>query len=100
VRVLLRPGTRANVPDPSAVEAVAGDLRDAPSVRAAAQGCTAIFHVGGLYSFSAGAAELSAVNVGGTRNVIDAARDVGARLVHTSSISTIGRMKGSVVPDE
>ena len=100
VRVLLRPGAIANVPVQSSVEAAHGDLRDAQSVRAAAEGCTAIFHVGALYSFFADAAELHAVNVEGTRNVLDAARAVGARLVHTSSISTIGGMQGGVIPDE
>lgn len=100
VRALLRPGTTPNVPGPTAVEPVSGDLRDAQSVRTAAEGCTAIFHVGGLYSFFADAAELAAINVGGTRNVLDAARHVGARVVHTSSISTIGGMRGGVVPDE
>lgn len=100
VRALLRPGATPNVPDPRAVEVVRGDLRAARSVRAAAHGCTAIFHAGGLYSFCAGAEELHATNVGGTRNVIAAARDVRARLVHTSSISTIGGMRGGTMPDE
>ena len=100
VRALLRPGTTANVATPSAVEAFAGDLRDAKSVRAAAEGCDAIFHVGGMYSFSVPAAELHAVNVDGTLHVVTAAREVGARLVHTSSISTIGGMRHGVVPDE
>ncbi|MDB4954952.1 MAG: hypothetical protein JWO36_2521 [Myxococcales bacterium] len=100
VRVLLRAGTEPNIPDPAAVEIVHGDLRDAHAVRAAAEGCAAIFHVGALYSFVADAAELHEINVGGTRNVIDAARVVGARLVHTSSISTIGGMRGGVIPDE
>jgi dihydroflavonol-4-reductase len=100
VRALLRTGTTPNVPGPSAIEAVPGDLRDAASVHAAAQGCDAIFHVGGLYSFFASAAELDATNVGGTRHVLDAARAVGARLVHTSSISTIGGMRHGEIPDE
>lgn len=100
VRALLRPGAVPNVPDPRAVEAVAGDLRDPRAVHAAARRCAAVFHVGGLYSFSAGAGELHAVNVIGTRHVIAAAREAGARLVHTSSISTIGGMRGGVLPDE
>ncbi len=100
VRALLRNGATSNVPRPSAVEAVFGDLRDARSVRTAAEGCSAIFHVGGLYSFLANRDELHATNVGGTRNVIEAARGVGARLVYTSSIGTIGGMRGGVLPDE
>jgi len=100
VRALLRPGTTPNVPGPHAIEVVAGDLRDAASVRAAAAGCTAIFHAGGLYSFFAPAAELHAINVGGTRHVVEAARQTGARLIHTSSISTVGGMRDGAIPDE
>jgi dihydroflavonol-4-reductase len=100
VRVLLRPGSVPNVPDPGAVEAVRGDLRDAGALCAAARGCDAIFHVGALYSFAAPAAEVLASNVGGTRNVIEAARQSGARLVYTSSIATIGGIRDGVIPDE
>ena len=74
VRVLLRAGSVPNLPQPGEVEIVRGDLRDAQAVCAAVSGCEAIFHVGALYSFSAPASEVLAVNVGGTRNVIAAAR--------------------------
>ncbi len=100
VRVLLRPGTAPNVPEPAALEIVRGDLRDAQAVRAAVEGCDAIFHVGALYSFAAPASEVLAVNVGGTRNVVDAVRSEGSRLVYTSSIATIGGMHDGVLPDE
>src|SRR5262249_18479292 len=60
----------------------------------------AIFHVGALYSFTAPESDILAVNVGGTRNVIEAARSEGARLVHTSSIATVGGMHDGVLPDE
>jgi dihydroflavonol-4-reductase len=69
-------------------------------VRAAARGCDAVFHAGALYSFSAPASEVLAVNVGGTRNVIDAVRAEGGRLVYTSSIATVGAMHDGVLPDE
>jgi len=100
VRVLLRPGAAPNVLDPTRVEIVRGDLRDASSVRAAAAGCTAIFHVGALYSFAAERDALHATNVEGTRNVLAAARAIDARVVYTSSISTIGGMRGGAMPDE
>jgi dihydroflavonol-4-reductase len=100
VRVLLRPGTSPNVPDPGDVEVACGDLRDAQAVCAAARGCDGIFHVGALYSFAAPASEVLAVNVGGTRNVIAAARAEGGRLVYTSSIATVGGMRDGVLPDE
>lgn len=100
VRVLLRPGTRPNVPEPTSVEITTGDLRDPDSLHRAATGCGAIFHVAALYSFAAEPALLHAINVGGTRDVIAAARRTGARLVYTSSISTIGGMRGDSPPDE
>jgi dihydroflavonol-4-reductase len=98
--VLLRAGSAPNLPDANAVEIARGDLRDAQAVSAAARGCDAIFHVGALYSFSAPAADVLASNVGGTRNVIAAARESGARLVYTSSIATIGGVRDGIVPDE
>ena len=100
VRALLRPGAAPNVPVPREIEVVTGDLRNPAAVRAAAEDCAAIFHVGALYSFHAPTAALDATNVDGTRHVIAAARATGARLVHTSSISTIGGMRGDTLPDE
>ena len=100
VRVLLRPGSEPNLADPAAVEVVRGDLRDAQALSSGARGCDAIFHVGALYSFAAPAAEVLASNVGGTRNVIEASRQSGARLVYTSSIATVGGVRDGVIPDE
>ncbi|MFL5445566.1 MAG: NAD-dependent epimerase/dehydratase family protein [Myxococcales bacterium] len=118
VRVLLRPGTSANLEDPStvcsglrpppvsgeagssALEIVRGDLRDAQAVAAAVDGCDAVFHAGAIYSFSAPESEILAVNVGGTRNVVDAVRRSGVRMVYTSSIATVGGMHDGVLPDE
>ena len=100
VRVFLRPGSMPNLDGADGIEIARGDLRDAQAVCAAAKGCDAIFHVAALYSFAAPAAEVLAVNVGGTRNVIEAARGAGARLVYTSSIATIGGMRDGVLPDE
>jgi dihydroflavonol-4-reductase len=100
VRVLARAGTRANVPRPNDVEHVRGDVRDAASLRSAIDGCDVVFHVAALYSLHAAATELHATNVDGTRNVIEAVRANGPRLVYTSSISTIGGMRGGVLPDE
>jgi dihydroflavonol-4-reductase len=100
VRALLRPGSSPNLDRKGDVEIVRGDLRDAASVLAAADGCDAIFHVGAVFSFSLPAAEILSVNVGGTRNVIAAARSTSARLVHCSSIAAVGGMRDGVLPDE
>jgi dihydroflavonol-4-reductase len=100
VRVLLRPGTAPNLPEAGDVEIARGDLRDGEAVSAAARGCDAVFHVGALYSFTAPASEVLAVNVGGTRNVIEAVHRSGGRLVYTSSIATVGGMRNGSLPDE
>ena len=71
------------------------DLRDADGLRREIAGCDAVFHVAALYSFDAPASELEAVNVGGTRNVLDACLAAGVRrLVHTSSCTTCGPVPG------
>ena len=77
------------------------DLRDAAGLRREIAGCDAVFHVAALYSFDAPEAELEAVNVGGTRNVLDACIAAGVqRLVHTSSCTTCGPVPGRVATEE
>jgi dihydroflavonol-4-reductase len=58
-------------------------------------GCDAVVNLASLYSYAAPAAELEAVNVGGTANVIAACRAAGVRrLVHTSTAGTCGPVRG------
>ena len=91
VRGLARPGGTPAAVLPDGVEPITGDLRDADAVRRAADGMDAIFHVAARYSLSRRrAAEVRAVNVGGTQVVIEAALREGVPLVHTSSVATIG----------
>src|SRR5918911_1548803 len=57
-------------------EQVAADLLDAEAVRRAAEGCDAVVHVAALYAYDRRqAARMEAVNVEGTRAVLDAAGD-------------------------
>jgi dihydroflavonol-4-reductase len=71
------------------------DLRDAPAIVRAVQGNDAVFHVAALYSFEADDADMEAVNVQGTQNVIDACLGAGVRrLVHTSTAGTCGPVAG------
>jgi dihydroflavonol-4-reductase len=100
VRVLLRNGAKPNLDESSDVEIVRGDLRDPLAVRSAVDGCGAIYHAGAIYSFTRPLQEVLEVNVGGTHNVIDAARSSGARLIYTSSIATIGGVHDGEIPDE
>lgn len=77
------------------------DVRDHAELQRAVQGCEAVVHVAALYSYTASASELEAVNVGGTRNVIAACRAAGVRrLVHTSSAGTCGPVQGRAATEE
>ena len=68
------------------------DLRDADGMRRAVVGCRAVFHVAALYRFWArDPRDFYEVNVGGTRNLLDAAAAAGVeRLVFTSTVGTLG----------
>jgi dihydroflavonol-4-reductase len=71
------------------------DVLDGDALGRAVAGCDAVFHVAALYSFTAPEAELEAVNVRGTQNVIDACRrERVRRLVHTSTCATCGPVPG------
>ncbi|HIQ04294.1 MAG TPA: NAD-dependent epimerase/dehydratase family protein [Anaerolineae bacterium] len=84
------------------VELVEGDLRDAAAVHTAVRGCDLVFHVAALYATDpAVAVEMYAVNVGGTKHVLAAAEAAGVqRVVHTSTIGTIGRPADGTLPTE
>jgi dihydroflavonol-4-reductase len=91
VRALVRPASMGSGRLPAGCEAVAGDLRDARSVREAAAGVDAVMHVGAHYSLARHqAAEVTATNVAGTRNVLAAAGEAGVPVVHCSSVATVG----------
>jgi dihydroflavonol-4-reductase len=78
------------------LERIEVDLRDADGVERAVKGCRAIFHVAALYRFWArDPRQFYDVNVGGTRNVLGAARRAGSeRLVYTSTVGTLGLHAG------
>jgi len=70
---------------------IAGDVRDAAAVRAAAEGCDVVVNNAALVPVTRSTLETyRAVNVGGTKNALAAAREVGAYVVHISSTSLYG----------
>jgi dihydroflavonol-4-reductase len=89
VRALVRPGSQVREIE---VEAVTGDLRDPESLERAASGCGLVFHVAADYRlWAAHPQELYDSNVGGTRNLLAAARNSGVeRVVYTSTVGCIG----------
>jgi len=92
VVALVEPGADLRNLDGLDVTVVTGDLRDPAAVRAAMSGCRSVFHVAALYRFWApDPSVFYDVNVGGTRNVLAAARDLGVeRVVYTSTVGTLG----------
>jgi nucleoside-diphosphate-sugar epimerase len=68
-----------------------GDVTDPDAWRRAIPGVTGIVHAAALVVRRAELSEYERVNVGGTRLAAQAARDVGARLVHVSSAAVYGR---------
>jgi dihydroflavonol-4-reductase len=82
---------------PDGVEPVAGDIGDRPALERAMADCDAVFHLAALYSYDrADAAAMEAINVEGTRLVLDAAAGGATRrrVVHTSSCATCGPVAG------
>jgi dihydroflavonol-4-reductase len=92
VVVLVRPDADSRLLDGLPVERVSGDLADTEALRRGAAGCEWVFHVAALYSFWGHSwDEFYQTNVEGTRRVLEAALQAGAtRIVHTSSIATLG----------
>lgn len=96
VVVLLEPGADTRGLEGLDVELVTADLRDPDGVRRAVAGCSSVFHVAALYRFWARERrDFYAINVGGTRNVLAAARAAGVeRIVYTSTVGTLGLDRG------
>ncbi|MCP9464325.1 MAG: NAD-dependent epimerase/dehydratase family protein [Nitrospira sp.] len=92
VRVLTRPHADLRNLDRLPVERVVGDLRDPASLRAALKGCQHLYHVAAHYALWAKNPSIFyEVNVTGTVNLLEAARDVGTeRIVYCSTIGAIG----------
>ena len=74
-------------------EVFAGDVRDPNGVRQAAKGCAAIAHLAALigipYSYHSPDTYVD-TNIKGTLNVVQAARDLGIGVVHTSTSEVYG----------
>lgn len=91
------PGALAGLP----VTIVRGDLARPADWFAALQGCEVCFHVAALYAGADEAAAMYAVNVQATGALLAACAAAGVRrVIHTSTVGTVGRLPGSALPDE
>lgn len=78
--------------------AIDGDVRDAAALARAARGCDALLHVAARVSVDGAPEEFDAVNVGGLRNALAAARASDTpRIVYTSSFLALPP-KGAAAP--
>ena len=100
VRALVHDGARAL--EGLSVEQVRGDVLDLASLERACAGVDVVYHLAARISIvQHDAAAVRAVNVDGTRNVIEACRRAGVRrLIHWSSIHAYEGEPGSGTIDE
>jgi dihydroflavonol-4-reductase len=92
VRIIARGGSDLQNLQGLPHELVTGDLRDQASLRSALTGCSQLYHVAAHYALWAKDPSIFYdVNVIGTKNLLEAARDVGTeRIVYCSTIGAIG----------
>jgi dihydroflavonol-4-reductase len=102
VRAMILPGEDPSPLDGLDVEIVEADVLDYQSLVKVFKQIDVVYHLAGIISILPGKDDmLQAVNVIGTRNVIQAARSCGVRrLVYTSSIHALRRMPNGVLIDE
>jgi dihydroflavonol-4-reductase len=91
VRVLLRASSTNRAIADLPLEYVTGDLRDPASLERAMKGVKRVFHVAADYRLWARRSrEIYDSNVGGTKNLLNAAKRAGVeRLIYTSTVATI-----------
>ncbi len=105
VKALLRSGSDRRGLRGAEVEVVTGDVQDRAVLGKALHGCDWCFHVAASYHlWLRDYAPMYETNVGGTRNVLEAAATAGCnRIVYTSTVGCIGLPKmgmGKVVPTD
>src|SRR5215469_9785078 len=91
VRVLLRPSSNNRAIADLPLEYVTGDLREAASLDRALAGVERVFHVAADYRlWSRRSKDIYDSNVGGTRNLLAAAKKAGVeQLIYTITVATI-----------
>jgi len=91
VRVLLRPSSSNRAIADLPLEYMTGDLRDAASLDRALAGVQRVFHVAADYRlWSKRSQDIYDSNVGGTKNLLEAAKRFGVeQFIYTSTVATI-----------
>jgi len=89
VRVLARRPEKTGRARAIGCQEIIGDQGDLHALEEAAKGCDLVYHC--AHAFGLGMADALRINVGGTRNVLEAARSGGAsRFIYISSVAVYG----------
>jgi nucleoside-diphosphate-sugar epimerase len=100
VLALARSPEKARLLKTLGVEFHAGDITNRESLREPMRGVDGVFHVAAWYKVGVDDPQAEAVNVGGTRNVLEAARDLEIpRVVYTSTVGVFGDTQGRLVDE-
>jgi NAD dependent epimerase/dehydratase len=88
----------------NSVEIIAGDIRDPHGISAAMKGCSLVFHLAALigipYSYRS-PDDYVDVNIKGTLNVLQAARDLGIeKVLHTSTSEVYGTAQFTPITED
>lgn len=101
VRAFVRDPSKAQGLEQEGAEIAVGDLTDPHSLSKAVQGAASVYHCAACVDEQAPPDELWAVNVDGTRNLVQAALDAGAqRLIHLSSCAVYGSAQLLAIDEE
>lgn len=102
LRLLVRSTSNLRNLEGLKAETATGDLRNSGSLEKAMSGCDTVFHVAADYRLWARDPwEMYRSNVEGTRAILEAARKNGVqRVVHTSSVATMGFTENGHPADE
>ncbi len=100
VTCLVRDPARADVKLQGAT-LVQGDITDRASLRAAMRGAERVFHLAAWYTVGViDKRKMRAINVEGTRNVLEVALELGAeKIVYTSTAGVFGNTRGKIVDE-
>ncbi len=100
--MLVREGTPTENIDGLDLELAYGDLRDKDSLKAALQDCEVLYHAAAYYSlWDKNKRLIYDINVEGTRNILQAAVDLGlTKTVYTSTVGCIGLLENEKPANE
>ena len=100
-RVLVRETSDLRPLEGLEVERFEGDIRDPQQIMAACQGMDAVVHAAGYVKIGWLNPEIyQAINVQGTQNVAEAVHQQGGRMIHVSTVNTLGVVAAGEIADE